>query len=154
MGLSEEIHQKKFENEHQKALINIIYTHNHLINEMNAFYKKIGITRQQYNVLRILRGQYPRSCSINLIKERMLDKMSDASRIVQRLTTKKLVQRKVSSEDRRSAEVTITHKGLDLLAETDDKVRGFAHLLGSLDDNEARELNELLDKLRESVPVI
>lgn len=154
MGLSEDIKQREFKSEHHKALINIIYTYNHIINEMNVFFKEIDITRQQYNVLRILRGQYPNPCSINLIKERMLDKMSDASRIVQRLSSKGLVNRDPSDEDRRSVEVTISKEGLELLSSTDDKVHGFEHLLESLDESEAKQLNELLDKLRESVTVI
>ncbi|ELR68481.1 Transcriptional regulator, MarR family [Fulvivirga imtechensis AK7] len=148
MGISEDIKQKQFQSEHHKALINLIYTHNHVINEMNIFFKSIDITRQQYNVLRILRGQYPNSCSINLIKERMLDKMSDASRIVQRLSVKGLVDRENSDHDRRAVEVTISKNGLNLLTNTDEKVRDFSHLLENLDHNEAKLLNTLLDKIR------
>lgn len=151
MGLSEDIKQKEFKNEYQKALLNIIYTYNHLINEMNTVFKEMDITRQQYNVLRILRGQYPTPASISLIKERMLDKMSDASRIVQRLSKKGLINRDISEDDRRSVEVTISQKGLDLLSNTDEKVQDFDHLIDNLDLNEARELNNLLDKLREPV---
>ena len=85
MKLEKAIRQKGFQNEYQKAIINIIYTHNYLIGKMNPVFKQYGITRQQYNVLRILRGQHPDPATINLIKERMLDKMSDASRIAERL---------------------------------------------------------------------
>lgn len=151
MGISEDIKQKQFQSEHHKALINLIYTHNYVLNEMNIFFKSIDITRQQYNVLRILRGQYPNPCSINLIKERMLDKMSDASRIVQRLNSKGLVERENSDHDRRAVEVTISKNGLDLLANTDEKVRDFSHLLENLDNNEAKLLNTLLDKIRAEV---
>ncbi|UII31756.1 MarR family transcriptional regulator [Fulvivirga ulvae] len=154
MGLAEDIQQKEFKSEHQKTLINIIYTYNHLIYEMNVVFREMDITRQQYNVLRILRGQYPNPASISLIKERMLDKMSDASRIVQRLLKKGLITREISEDDRRSVEVIISQKGLSLLSETDEKVQGFDHLIDNLDLEEARQLNELLDKLREPVTVI
>lgn len=150
MGISEDIKQKEFQSEHHKAFINLIYTHNYVINEMNIYFKSLDITRQQYNVLRILRGQYPTPCTINLIKERMLDKMSDASRIVQRLVTKELVDRENSDKDRRSVEIRISEKGLELLSNTDEKVQGFSHLLGNLDQQEVEQLNALLDKIRMS----
>lgn len=150
MGISEDIKQKEFQSEYHKAFINLIYTHNYVINEMNIYFKSLDITRQQYNVLRILRGQYPTPCTINLIKERMLDKMSDASRIVQRLVTKELVDRENSDKDRRSVEVRISEKGLELLSNTDERVQGFTHLLGNLDQHEVEQLNTLLDKIRTS----
>ncbi len=149
MGLSEEIQQTKFTSEKQKALLNLIYTYNTLITEMNAFFKSHDITRQQFNVLRILRGQFPRPCSINVIKERMLDKMSDTSRIVKRLENKGLLSRTDCDSDRRAVEITISEKGLNLLSDTDKKVSGFEHLLGNLNESEAKELNLLLDKIRE-----
>lgn len=149
MGLSEEIQQKKFESERQKALLNLIYTYNSIINEMNAYFKSHDITRQQFNVLRILRGQYPKPCSINLIKERMLDKMSDTSRIVKRLENKNLLTRIESDSDRRAVEITISDKGLALLSETDKSVSGFEHLLSNLSEEEAKSLNHILDKIRE-----
>jgi len=149
MGLSEEIQQKKFGSERQKALLNIIYTYNTLISEMNAYFKSHDITRQQFNVLRILRGQYPKPCSINVIKERMLDKMSDTSRIVKRLENKQLLCRTECDADRRAVEITISEKGLELLSETDKHVSGFEHLLHKLSESEAHQLNELLDKIRE-----
>ena len=149
MGLSEEIQQKKFESERQKALLNLIYTYNSIINEMNAYFKSHDITRQQFNVLRILRGQYPKPCSINVIKERMLDKMSDTSRIVKRLENKKLLTRTESDSDRRAVEITISDEGLALLSETDKSVSGFEHLLSNLSEEEAKSLNHILDKIRE-----
>ena len=154
MGLTEDIQQGEFKNEYQKALINVIYTYNYLISEMNVVFKDMDITRQQYNVLRILRGQHPNPASISLIKERMLDKMSDASRIVQRLQKKGLITREVSTDDRRAVEVTISAEGIEMLAQNDDKVKGFEDLLSNLDLDEAKQLNMLLDKLRESVTVI
>lgn len=149
MSLADEIKQREFDSEHQKALINLIYTSNHVIGLMNQFFKEYDITRQQYNVLRILRGQHPRPASVNLIKERMLDKMSDASRIVKRLLDKQLITRNISYDDRRSVEITISDKGLCLLERTDQQVNHFAGVLDNLSDNEAKQLNILLDKLRE-----
>lgn len=149
MGLSEEIKQDKFESERQKALLNIIYTYNTLITEMNAYFKTHDITRQQFNVLRILRGQYPKPCSINVIKDRMLDKMSDTSRIVKRLENKKLLNRTECDSDRRAVEITISDKGLALLSDTDRHVSGFEHLLHKLSEDDAKQLNILLDRIRE-----
>lgn len=148
MDLSEEIHQKEFTSLHQKALINILYTYNYIVGEMNVFFKENDLTRQQYNVLRILRGQYPSPSSISLVKDRMLDKMSDASRIIQRLHQKQLVERKIAFDDRRSVEITITQQGLALLANTDEQVKGFTHLVENLTPTEAQQLNFLLDKIR------
>ena len=112
MSLEKEIHQKEFNSEYQRALLNILYTNNHLVGKMHEFFKDFEITRQQYNVLRILRGQYPGSANIMLIRDRMLDKMSDASRIVERLRVKGLVLRQECEKDKRAVEVTVTPMGL------------------------------------------
>jgi DNA-binding MarR family transcriptional regulator len=148
MSLEDDIQQKAFRNEYQKAILNIIYTHNYLVGMMTDVFKQFDITRQQYNVLRILRGQYPDPASINLIKDRMLEKMSDTSRIVERLRLKGLVQRQDGKSDKRSAEVTITLEGLDLLKKMQGPVDELESVLTSLSIDEARELNTLLDKLR------
>src|SRR4051812_297095 len=102
MSLENEIHQKEFRNDYHKAIINILHTYNYLVGKINDLFKNYEITRQQYNVLRILRGQHPGHASIFLIRERMLDKMSDASRIVERLRLKDLVSRQYGSKDKRS----------------------------------------------------
>src|SRR5215213_3289878 len=115
MSLENDIQQKSFRSEYQKAIINILHTQNYLVGIMTDVFKQFDITRQQYNVLRILRGQFPEPASINLIKERMLEKMSDSSRIVERLRLKGLIQRAGGKTDKRSVEVTITQDGLDLL---------------------------------------
>lgn len=149
MRLEDEIKQSKFHSEHQKALINLIYTNNQMINKMNLFFKEYELTRQQYNVLRILRGQSDNPVTVNLIKERMLDKMSDASRIIQRLKTKKLVECKQDSDDRRALAVVISKKGLELLRQIDEKSKGFEYIVKNLTEQEAGKLNELLDKIRD-----
>ncbi len=148
MKLEKAIRQKKFQSEFQKALINIIYTHNYLISKMNPVFKQYGITRQQFNVLRILRGQHPEPATINLIKERMLDKMSDASRIVDRLKKKKLIEKTRNSIDKRAADIVISKKGLALLKTMDPESDKFNKLI-TLSDREAASLNNLLDNLRD-----
>lgn len=148
MKLEEEIKQKKFRNEYHKLAVNIIYTHGWLFNHQSSFFKKNNITAAQYNILRILRGQFPSSASINLLKERMLDKMSDASRLVDRLEIKGLVERKVCPDDRRRADVVISKKGITLLEKMTKVDEQFDSLLKNLKPSEAKLLNELLDKLR------
>lgn len=148
MRLEEEIKQPKFKSEHQKSLINLMYTYNQLISQMNDYFKKHDLTRQQYNVLRILRGQNKKPVTVNLIKERMLDKMSDASRIIQRLKTKDLVECHQDVEDRRALAVVISKKGLDLLETIDKETGGFESFTKKLTEDEAKQFNELLDKVR------
>jgi DNA-binding MarR family transcriptional regulator len=150
MSLEKEIKQSEFRNEYQKAFINILFTRNYLINQANAIFKKYNITRQQFNVLRILRGQHPNPISINLIKERMLDKMSDTSRIVARLLIRGHIFKNTSSGDRRALEVSITKKGLALLQETDCEVEAFEELLQNLSSQEIQQFNLLLDKIRKT----
>lgn len=149
MTIDQDIQQSTFRNSKQKALVNIIYTHNYIINQLNEVFKKHDVTRQQYNVLRILRGSHPEPVSINDIKERMLDKMSDASRIVDRLKNKELVLRTQSPNDRRAVEVRITAKGLDFLQQSDPDVSRFDAIFDSLGETELDQLNLLLDKIRE-----
>ncbi len=149
MRLEDEIVQKEFLDENHKALVNIIYTYSFLINKMSGFFKSRDITRQQFNVLRILRGQYPNAANLNLIKDRMLDKMSDASRIVERLRIKNLIDRRQSRHDRREVEITINQAGLELLEETDLEIKKFYRMFDSLDPHELKLLNTLLDKFRQ-----
>ncbi|HAB50941.1 MAG: transcriptional regulator [Ignavibacteria bacterium RIFOXYB2_FULL_35_12] len=148
MKLEEEIKQKTFRNEYHKLAVNILYTHGWLINHHAAFLKKCGITAAQYNILRILRGQYPNPASVNLLKERMLDKMSDASRLVERLKQKELVDREICPEDRRRVEVVITKKGLKLLKDIDKLDDEADQIFNKLSASEAKTLNDLLDKMR------
>jgi DNA-binding MarR family transcriptional regulator len=150
MSLGKDIQQREFRSEYQKAVLNILYTHNYVVSHMSELFKDYDVTRQQYNVLRILRGQYPEPASINLIKDRMLDKMSDTSRIVERLRLKGLIERADGKVDKRSVEITITETGLELLEKMQEPVNEFEKLLHTLTIEEARELNRLLDKLRGS----
>jgi DNA-binding MarR family transcriptional regulator len=148
MQLEEEIKQPKFRNNRQKAVINLIYTSGYLINYLNEVAKTFDITRQQYNVLRILKGQLPKSASINLIKERMLDKMSDASRIVERLRIKGLAERAASSSDKRAVDITITPKGIKLLETMEPTIVSVDSLFKNFTEQELESFNHLLDKIR------
>ena len=149
MKLEEEINQtKNFSSEFHKLAVNIIYTHGWLMQIHSEAFKGYGITVQQYNILRILRGQNPDPVTVNELKERMLDKMSDVSRLVERLRVKELVERKICPDDRRRAEVTITKKGLDLLGDLDSREEIITASLSSISENEAKKVNDLLDKMR------
>ncbi len=148
MELEKEIKQDHFRNEYHKLTVNIIYTYSWLNSFISSKFVKYKITVQQYNILRILRGQYPKAATVNLLKERMLDKMSDASRIVERLRTKGLVNRKTCLSDRRKVDIIITKKGLNLLKKLDNLDTEFDDFLQNLSLQEARKLNNLLDKLR------
>jgi DNA-binding MarR family transcriptional regulator len=148
MKLEDEIVQKTFLNESHKLGVNIIYTFNWINAFQTTLLKKYGLTPQQYNVLRILRGQHPKIANIKLVRERMLDKMSDASRIVEKLRGKGLLERQISELDRRSCDVTITDKGMELLAVIDKDDVSFGKLFNHLNSEQKKQLNELLDLLR------
>ena len=149
MKLEEEIKQDTpFKNDFSKLAVNILYTHGWLNNTYADILKKYSITTAQYNILRILKGQHPNPASISLLKERMLDKMSDASRLVDRLILKDLVERKICPNDRRKAEVLITPKGMSLLKELEIIEEKHKETFGNLSEEEVKKLNNLLDKMR------
>ncbi len=148
MKLEDEIIQKNFDSEYGKLAVNIIFTYGWLTSFYSKILSKYNLTIQQYNILRILRGQYPNAANIGLLKSRMLDKMSDASRLVDRLNNKKLIQKKFCAEDRRRVNVVITAKGLKLLKKIDLHKNEFEDKLKLLTPSEAQKLNNLLDKMR------
>ncbi len=147
MKLEEEI-KSHFRNEYHKALVNIYYTNCVLVEEFQRLLGEYGITPQQFNVLRILRGQHPESVSIGAIRERMLDKNSDVSRIIERLKVKGVVARNESKDDRRLKDVKITAKGLSLLKKMDKCDEQVDAFLSKLSKKEVTQLNDLLDKSR------
>jgi len=147
-SLEDDIQQRTFKSPHQKLAINLIYTSNWLSYQYANLFKDIDITMQQFNVLRILRGQYPNPCHLKLLKERMLDRMSDASRIVDKLVTKKLVERKTCPSDRRSVNLMISKAGMDLLKKLDFIDDAARELFSTLPDKKIEQLNNLLDDLR------
>ncbi|WP_368045659.1 MarR family winged helix-turn-helix transcriptional regulator [Mucilaginibacter sp. BT774] len=148
MQIGEEIQSNKFEDNYHKAVINITYTHLWLSNTFRCKFEKHNLTQQQFNVLRILRGQYPNPATINMIKERMLDKMSDASRIVDRLMQKGLVSRCTNNKDRRAVDIRISEAGLEILSKMDEEFKTKEIFKNNLTEEEAGKLSDLLDKLR------
>ena len=148
MRIEDEIQSTNFEDNYHKLVINIAYTDAWLSNVSRSHFEKYNLTRQQFNILRILRGQYPKPATVNLLKERMVDKMSDASRIVDRLVQKELVSRCTNTKDRRAVDVRISEKGLDILSKLDSEFKTKELLKNNLTLEEAGQLSDLLDKLR------
>ena len=148
MKLEEEIKQKTFKSQQQKLAINLLFTSNWLNYSFSGFFKEHDITTQQYNVLRILRGQYPKNCSLKLIKDRMLDRMSDASRIVDKLVLKGYVERNQCPDDRRSVNLLISESGLQLLQKLEFIDSATNDIFKNLTVKQMETLNDLLDDLR------
>lgn len=147
MSLENDINQHVFRNEYQKSVLNLIYTFNWMNEKLNQRFEPFDITQQQFNILRILRGA-GQPISTLQIRQRMLDKMSDTSRIVDRLIKKGLVKKTVCREDRRLVDVLLTEKGKKLLQHMDELEPEFDAVIQNLNQGEARQLNELLDKIR------
>jgi len=148
MGIEEDIHQNTFANVKQKAMINLLFTYGWAIEKIKTFLATEDITHQQFNILRILRGAHPKPLSTLQIRERMLDKMSDTSRIVDRLILKELVKKTTCPKDKRLVDVIITEQGQKLLKKLDVQSNAMDEVMHNLTDNEAEELSNLLDKLR------
>ena len=148
MSIDRDIQQTRFANSRHKALINILYTYGWALERIKNILADHGITHQQFNILRILRGSYPKPLSTLQIRERMLDKMSDTSRIVDRLILKNLAQKTTSSSDHRLVDVLITEKGQDILREIDGGPDIVAEVMANVSEEEMEELSHLLDKIR------
>ncbi len=148
MEIGEEIHQKQFKTPQHRVILNILFTASWLELQQTHFFKKWGISPQQYNLLRILRGMHPEPSTVASIQERMIDKMSNASRLVDKLVLKKMVKRKTSPVDRRSVEIRITDSGLSLLNDIDPFLEGEELNTNKLNNSDAENLSALLDKLR------
>lgn len=149
MRIEEAIQQKKFRNERHKAHINILYTAAWLSQQSGQVLKPYNISWQQFNVLRILRGMNPEPATIKMLTERMIDKMSNASRLVEKLKQKGLVDRLSCSEDRRRVDISITGAGLELLEKASTALETeLADLMAAIEETDAAELNRILDQLR------
>ncbi len=148
MRIEDEIKQPHFKSEHQKVIINLAYTSHWFESKISLRLKEFGISPQQFNILRILRGQHPKPATIQLLTERMLDKMSNASRLVEKLRQKHFVDRRECPNDRRAVDVLITEKGLKLLKDLDEVEKSLIDTIKHLNHDEAAQLNTLLDKLR------
>lgn len=148
MKIEEAIKQKEFKSEYQKLFINIIYTANWLNNETLKTLKPFNISPQQYNVLRILKGQHPKSISVNNIIDRMLDKSSNASRLVDKLKLKGLVERETCNNDRRQVDIKITKNGIDLLDAIANDMTELNNFSNKITVNDALLFNNILDHIR------
>ncbi|MGI4867639.1 MAG: MarR family winged helix-turn-helix transcriptional regulator [Janthinobacterium lividum] len=150
MRLEDEIKQPTFQSEAQKAYLNVVYTAGWMGQRQTAAFKPYNLTGPQFNVLRILRGQHPLPATVALLIDRMLDKTSNASRIVDKLEEKKLVTRTVCPANRRAVDIRITEAGLRLLRQIDDEGQTDPARTGlhNLTAAEQRQLNILLDKIR------
>jgi DNA-binding MarR family transcriptional regulator len=149
MGIEKDIQQSKFRNAHQKAAVNLIYTLSWMKDKIKGIFDAEEITSQQFNILRILRGSFPKPLSTLQIRERMLEKMSDTSRIVDRLIAKGLVKKVVCKNDRRLVDVIITDKGKKMLERLDARQDEIDGVLGKLSEKDANTLSDLLDKARD-----
>lgn len=148
MSIEKIIKQKKFPNVYVKTEVNLLYTAGWIENQGNKFFKRFDISMQQYNVLRILRGQYPKPAMLSMITERMIDKMSNATRLVEKLRLKGLVSRELNPDNRRQVDILITDSGLELLDVIDKEFTQIENKYKTLTEEEAALLNDLLDKLR------
>lgn len=148
MGLEADLKQTKFSNEHQKAMLNILLTGSWLNSKSTTYFKKYGISPEQFNVLRILRGSSPRPLRLADIADRMIEKNSNCTRLVEKLRQKGLVDRKLCDSNRRQVDISITAKGLKLLTEIDKDYDQWISIQKSISKAEASELNRILDKLR------
>jgi len=147
MGIEQDIQQPNFRNEFQKMGINLLYTANWLNEQIGKMLSDEGVTQQQYNILRILRGSTTPLSTLK-IRERMLDKMSDTSRIVDRLIAKELVLKNTCEKDKRLVDITLTPKGLSLVDQLDQYNERIDALLKGINESEAQLMNQILDKIR------
>ena len=139
--------QRAFRNNHHRVMVNLLYSNNWLEEKTRDFLKHQNISLQQYNILRILRGS-GKPLSTMQIRERMLDRMSDTSRIIDRMVVKAIVEKKLNDNDKRLVDITITAKGLEMLNELDNRNNELDAIVGLLTTDEAKMLNDLLDRMR------
>lgn len=148
MEIEKVVRVKRFMNCWHKSRVNLLYSGNWLKGEIKDFLSDYEVTQQQFNVLRILRGSRPQPLTTADIRSRLLDRMSDTSRIVDRLCKKGYVAKTRNEQDRRLVDVSITEVGLDLLQRIDYNIDAFDSIMQNLSEDEAEQLSHLLDKLR------
>ncbi len=154
MTLEKEILQvKPFRNEYHKAGINLIYTGKWMLQLAADMVKEYNLTPQQYNILRILKGKYSEPLGVLQIRKRMLDRMSDASRIIEVLRKKGLVERNICEDNRRQMHVIITAEGMRLIDEIENENDRMDSNLTALNEEEITQLNLLLDKVRDRITI-
>ncbi len=151
MSLETDIKQTKpFKSQIEKTYVNLMFTSNWAVDKQHTLFKKYGLTIQQYNVLRILNGHYPAPITINGIIDRMLDKMSNASRLVDKLLQKKFAVRTTRTDDRRACDVIITDEGINILEKVNTELQIMNKEITGINEKELEQLNFLLDKFRDS----
>lgn len=144
----DEIKQRKFSSDFQKATLNVIFTANWIHAHFRDVFKPFDLTQQQYNVLRILRGKHPKSANPGEIKDVMLDKNPDLTRLCDRLYNLGLIHREADPVNRRKINIKISDEGLKLLKKIDPKIQAIEEVMTTLSPEEATMLSDLLDKLR------
>jgi DNA-binding MarR family transcriptional regulator len=148
MRIEEAIKQKEFKDPYNKVVVNLLFTQSHIVSKQSSLFKPFGLSPEQYNVLRILRGQNGNPITVSSIQDRMLNKMSNASRLVEKLKLKNLVLREECPTDRRQVDILITDKGLEVLERLEAAIYNLNRELVQLSEEEVEQLNFLLDKLR------
>lgn len=148
MRIEDEIKQRQFKDEYNKLLVNLMFTNSWFSAQLSRWLRPYSISAQQYNILRILKGQYPKPAPLKLLTDRMIDKMSNTSRLVEKLKQKGMVSREICETNRRQVDIAITDKGLQTTEEITEIINSNVSDMRYLSDMEANQLNELLDKLR------
>lgn len=141
--------EKPITNPYVKTTVGILYISSCMLNEQQHFFKQYGITSQQYNLLRILRGVHPHGTNLNSLREKMIDKMSDASRLVDRLVATQLVSKMPNNIDRRILDIKITPQALEILSQIDQHVKGIAPIANYINEEEAAVFNKMIDQMLE-----
>jgi DNA-binding MarR family transcriptional regulator len=147
MEIGSELNQRNFRNEYHKATVNLVFTNGWLADKLKGFFEPYDLTQQQFNILRILRGNKAPLSTLQ-IRERMIDRMSDSSRIVERMIRKGLVEKNINKADKRLVDVAITRKGNELLSEIDTRQAQLDNIVANITVQQAKTLNYILDKLR------
>lgn len=142
---------ERFDTERQKALVNLLYTNGLILSQLNVIFKKYDLTRQQFNILRILQLHDPKAININTIKENMIEKMSDVSRIVERMNSKGLLRRTKKELDKREVRVNISPKGKGIIEDIYKQQNHFDEIITCLTPQEVEQLNKILTKIRKNL---
>ena len=150
MKLEDAIRSNNFGDELHRATVNLVYSAYWMKDNLSSALKEYGLTMEQHNVLRILKGSHPKELCVKDIASRIVEKSSNVPRIIDRLVAKKLVKRYQSKEDKRETLVGLTDKGIETVQLARKMVDELTHKIVNLDEQEATTLNALLEKMRES----
>lgn len=148
MEFKQAIKQKEFASPQMEAILNMVYSANHFESIMRKLLEEFDLSHEQYNVLRILRGNHPDAYELNQIRDRMLNSWSNVSRLVEKLRKKGFVTRQPKPENRRKVEIKITEEGLDFLDQVDAKLDADELMEQTLNNKQALRLSALLDEMR------